>query len=573
MPTQRSIKDSLKEFFGYDSLRGCQQEIIQSVLEGHDTLALLPTGAGKSLTYQLPTLHTDGLCIVITPLIALMKDQVDSLRKRCIRAEMINSTLRERDIDRILDNCIWGDVKFLYVAPERLSTPIFRERLKRMPVTLIAVDEAHCISQWGYDFRPSYLSIASIREAHPSAPVLALTASATEKVREDIRLRLCFEKGWREILSSFRRENLSFCVRMCTDKNEMLLRILEGVPGCAIVYTCSRKRAEDISQYLLRMGITAGFYHAGMEQKLRTIRQQEWMEDKLRVMVATSAFGMGIDKRDVRAVIHYDVPSSLEEYYQQAGRAGRDGKRSYAVLLNHPKETERLVRRAKDSYPERNEIRRIYGLISEYLDIAYEEAKGESFSFSLEHFAQKYHISYPKIRSSIEILSLNGYLCYEECSKKNPRIRFLVERNELYRFKNTDLEERILEMLMRNYEGIFTDFQDVDTAFLAQKCAISHQSLMDTLSRLWKSAIIRFIPSSDEDSIFYSEERLRPENLLITRESYEMRLEKELENISEIEKYIAWKGCRSHFFEKYFGKEETLDCGVCDRCIEKRSRV
>ncbi|MBQ0079932.1 MAG: ATP-dependent DNA helicase RecQ [Alistipes sp.] len=568
-----NLKESLEKYFGYSTFRECQEEIITSVLEGRDTLALLPTGAGKSLTYQLPTLHTLGLCLVVTPLIALMKDQADSLRRKCIRAEVINSTLNERDIDRVLDNCIWGDVRFLYVSPERLSTPIFKERFKRMPVTLIAVDEAHCISQWGYDFRPSYLSIAQIRELHKDVPVLALTASATKKVRDDIKKNLCFRDGCHEMLASFRRENLSFCVRICKNKDEMLLRVLEGVPGAAIVYTCSRNRTEKIAQFLHDIGIEAGYYHAGLSPEKRAFQQQQWMEGKKRVMVATSAFGMGIDRGDVRCVIHYDVPSSLEEYYQQAGRAGRDRKKSYAVLLSYENETEMLVRKARGCFPKREEIKQIYCLICEYLGIAYEDAKGESFPFSIEGFASKYHISYSVIRSAIEILTLNGYIYYEGGRPKHPHIRFLIDRGSLYRFTHTEQEENVLEMLMRNYEGIFTDFQEVDTEFLSKKCSITLHTLMDILSKMWKTGIIRYIPSTDEDSIFFAEERLRSEDLFISHETFEKRLEGELQNISEVERYIHEKGCRSLFFEKYFGKEEDKECKICDRCIEnKRSK-
>ncbi|MBQ2419281.1 MAG: ATP-dependent DNA helicase RecQ, partial [Alistipes sp.] len=427
----------LKQYWGYESFRESQYEIISSVLSGRDTLALMPTGGGKSITYQLPTLMSDGLCVVITPLIALMKDQVDKLQRQGISAVAIHSGLSRRKIDIALDNCVYGDVKFLYIAPERLNSDIFRLRARRMNISLIAVDEAHCISQWGYDFRPSYLHIKTLREFQPEAPVLALTASATEQVTDDIMENLCFaEKNI--IRSSFARPNLSYVVRKVEDKEEQLLRVISGVAGSGIVYVRKRETAETLCQFLQEQGVSASFYHAGLPNEERSIRQDEWVSGRVRVMVATNAFGMGIDKADVRFVVHYTMSDSMESYYQEAGRAGRDGKRSYAMLMVAPNDYKILSRRVDGNFPPIEQIKSIYEKICAYLMIAIGDGAARSYVFNIQDFCYREKLFVQTVVSALDLLERNEYMSYVDVADNPARVIFKVSRDDLYKYTMSD---------------------------------------------------------------------------------------------------------------------------------------
>ena len=461
------LLEVLQRYWGYDSFRPVQEEIIRSVCQGRDTLALMPTGGGKSLTYQVPTMLREGLCIVVTPLIALMKDQVDRLRRLGINAAAIHSGLSMRQIDIVLDNCVYGDVKFLYVAPERLVTEAFRLRVERMRVSLLAVDEAHCISQWGYDFRPSYLRIAELRERLPEVPVLALTASATPAVARDIMRQLRFAEP-HVLRSSFARPNLSYAVRHDEDKNEQLLRVVRNVAGSGIVYVRTRDGCEQLTEFLRDAGVAATCYHGGLANAERSIRQEEWLAGRTRIMVAPNAFGMGIDKADVRFVVHYSMPDSLESYYQEAGRAGRDGKRAYAVLLVAPDDAERVQRRFDLQFPPLDEIRDIYEKVCSYLQIGIGDGEQASFVFNIHDFCAKFRLFGGKVASALKLLQQNGYLTLTDEMRNPARILFCISRDDLYKLRvvRNDLDH-FIRTVLRLYDGVFTDFRPIDEQEIA----------------------------------------------------------------------------------------------------------
>ncbi len=547
-----------------------QYEIVSSVMSGADTLALLPTGGGKSITYQLPTLASDGLCIVITPLIALMKDQVDALQRRGISAVAIHSGLSRRKIDIALDNCVYGDVKFLYISPERIATDIFQLRVRRMDVSLIAVDEAHCISQWGYDFRPSYLTIASLRKMLPGVPVLALTASATESVAEDIMEKLLFEKK-NLLRSSFSRPNLSYVVRHVEDRDGQLVRILQSVQGSAIVYTRKRETTERVCQHLIKNGISASYYHAGLPGEERSIRQDEWVSGKVRVMVATNAFGMGIDKADVRLVVHYTLSDSPESYYQEAGRAGRDMKRSYAVLFVAPKECDKLTTRIENSFPPIEQVKSIYEKICSYLTIAIGDGDGVPFNFNIHDFCHKEHLQYSLVESAIDLLERNQYMTYVEESDSPARVIFKISRDELYKCEMTPIVERVVRCMLRMYNGLFSEFRAIDEQAIAVSASCSvfdvHQSLKD----LWRRSIIRYVPANNSPLIYMNEERLPLQNIYIAPETYTKRKDNMLERFGAMIRYAEnTTQCRSVMLENYFGDTQAKPCGVCDICLAMR---
>ncbi|MDE5731379.1 MAG: RecQ family ATP-dependent DNA helicase [Alistipes sp.] len=569
--TRQRIAALLRQYWGFDSFRPVQERIILSVMQGRDTLALLPTGGGKSLTYQIPALAGEGLCIVVTPLVALMKDQVDRLRRQGIRALAIHSGLSARQIDIDLDNCVYGDVKFLYVAPERLASEAFRLRVRRMRVALLAVDEAHCISQWGYDFRPSYLRIAELRELLPGVPVLALTASAVPRVAEDIMEKLRFAEP-HLLRGDFARPNLSYSVRRTDDKNEQLLRVIRNVGGSGIVYVRTREGAEQVASFLHEEGIPAEYYHGGLDHAARNLRQDNWISGRTPVMVATNAFGMGIDKADVRYVVHYTMCDSLESYYQEAGRAGRDGRRSYALLLVSPDDEGRVAKRFEADYPPLDRVRSVYEKICSFLQIALGDGAGSSHPFDLRAFCTREHLYAGTVRSALRILSQNGYMTLLEDSVNPARLLFCISRDDLYRLRvvRDDLDH-IIRVLLRLYEGVFTDFRPIDTEEIARWSGYTPDKVHELLQRLWRLRVIRYIPANRSSLIYLDEERLPVADLYISAESYRLRRAQTRERFERMLAYAAnEEECRSAFLARYFGEEQPADCGICDICLARK---
>lgn len=565
------IHDVLRRYWGFSEFRAMQREIIMSVMAGRDTLALMPTGGGKSLTYQVPTLAREGLCIVVTPLIALMKDQVDRLRARDIRAVAIHSGMSARQIDIALDNCVYGDVKFLYVAPERLATEVFRARVTRMNISLLAVDEAHCISQWGYDFRPSYLRIAELRERLPEVPVLALTASATELVQRDIMENLHFAEP-HLLRSSFARPNLSYSVRHTDDKQGQLLRLLHNVEGSGIVYVRTREATEQVAELLRQEGITATAYHGGLPHVERSMRQEEWMQGTTRVMVATNAFGMGIDKADVRFVVHYTMCDSLESYYQEAGRAGRDGKRAYALLLVASDDRPRIIRRFEQEFPPLERVKDIYEKLCSYLGIAIGDGGGASFAFNLYEFCAREHLYEGTVSCAIKLLQLNGYLTLTDERENPARILFTVSRDDLYKLRiRHDELDHFIRTLLRLYNGVFNDFRPIDEREIATWSGYTVERVREHLRRLWQLRVIRYIPANSSPILYLDEERLPREDLYIAPETYLRRKELTHERFEQMLQYTANEEvCRSQVLESYFGAPDSRPCGICDLCLARR---
>ena len=569
-----SLKEVLHKWWGYDEFRPMQREIIESVLAGRDTLALMPTGGGKSLTYQVPALMMDGLTIVITPLIALMKDQVDALRRRGISAVAVHSGMDSQRIDIALDNCTYGDVKLLYISPERLATESFRVRLLRMNISMIAVDEAHCISQWGYDFRPSYLRIAEIRERVPNAVFLALTASATNLVAKDIMYRLGFEKE-HVIRTSFARPNLSYTVRQVEDKFEQLLRVINNVEGSGIVYMRTREGCEKMAKQLQDLGISASFYHAGLPTLERSLRQDEWLSGKTRIIVATNAFGMGIDKPDVRFVVHFSMCDSLEAYYQEAGRAGRDGKRSYAVLLISPDDAAKIKRRFDAEFPPLDEIRSIYESIASYLQVAIGDGQGASFAFNIFDFCHVKGLQSTKVESALKLLEQNGYMTLIGENDNPARMMFECDRDALYRVNaGGDDMDLMLKVILRMYNGIFSSFRPIDELQIAAASGLSAERVHELLKMLWRMHIIRYIPSNSSPMIHFDSERLPTTDVYLAPETYRRRYELMHERFSKMLEYaLDTESCRSVMIENYFGDSQAKLCGVCDWCLSQRRRV
>ena len=504
----------LKKYWGYDDFRGIQREIIESIGSGHDTLGLMPTGGGKSITFQVPALCSQGVCLVITPLISLMRDQVDNLKRHGIRAAAIYSGLSQEEIITTLENCIFGDIKILYVSPERLSSDIFRTKLRRMKVSFITVDEAHCISQWGYDFRPSYLQIADIRKDLPNAPVLALTATATPQVVEDIQEKL--SGTFNVFKMSFERKNLAYVVRRATDKREELIHILNSVKGCAIVYTRSRQRTKEVADLLCKADIKATFYHAGLDGTVKDERQRAWQDNKVRVMVATNAFGMGIDKPDVRLVIHVDCPDSPEAYFQEAGRAGRDGCKAYAVLLYNDHDRRKLDKRIIDTFPEKDYIRKVYEHLAYFYQIGVGSGYHATFEFNIDKFCHAFRHFPIQVDSALKILNRAGYIEYTEEQDNKARVMFTIGRNDLYRLENnTPNEEKVITALLRNYGGLFVDYNFIDESFIASQCGLQPQQVYMILKNLSQKHILHFIPQKKTPYVRYLQRREDPEHIQI----------------------------------------------------------
>jgi len=563
----------LKQYWGYDRFRGIQEDIIDSISKNKDTLGLMPTGGGKSITFQVPALAKEGMCLVITPLIALMKDQVQNLKKRGIKALAIYSGMSRQDIIITLENCIFGNYKFLYISPERLDTEIFRTKLRKMHISMITVDESHCISQWGYDFRPAYLKIAEIRELLPDVPVLALTATATPEVVKDIQARLHFRHK-NVFRMSFERNNLAYIVRKTENKTAELLHILRSMPGSAIVYVRNRRRTKEITELLNNEYITADFYHAGLDDATKDIRQHRWQSGESRVMVATNAFGMGIDKPDVRIVIHMDLPDSIEAYFQEAGRAGRDGQKAYAVILYAKSDKTTLHKRIPDTFPEKEYIRDVY----EHLQYYYQMAMGDGLDcvreFNIEDFCRKFKYFPVPVDSALRILTQAGYLEYTAEQDSTSRILFTIRRDELYRLREMGEDmDRLIQAVLRSYTGVFTDYTYINEDSLAIRTELTRRQIYEMLVHLAKLRIVSYIPHKKTPYIIYTRERVEAQRIHISPEVYEHRKARYETRINAMLDYVTNDTvCRSRMLLDYFGERNEHNCGQCDTCISLRSK-
>lgn len=569
------FKSILRKYWGYPDFRPVQLDIIRSVYEGKDVLGLLPTGGGKSITFQVPALAMEGVCLVITPLIALMKDQVDNLRNRGVHAAAIYSGMTNQEIYTTLDNCIYGAYKFLYISPERLGTETFQRKMKVMDICMVAVDESHCISQWGYDFRPSYLHISDVRELIPNVPILALTATATPDVVEDIQRQLRFRTDV-VFKKSFERKNLSYVVRKTDDKLGQMLKILNGVPGTSIVYVRSREKTKSIADWLKQQGISADHFHAGLSQETKDRKQEAWKSGACRVIVSTNAFGMGIDKPDVRSVIHLDIPDSLEAYFQEAGRGGRDEKRSYAILLYDKMDITNLKKRIPESYPSREFIRDIYNKVACYFEIG--EGEGEDFmhSFDLGDFCKTFHLPITQTYSALKILNQAEYLELTDELNLGSKVIFTVPRRKLYDydFSKEPLLDEILEFMMRNYSGLFSDFTKIDELEMAKHFGLTREEIYKKLSRLSYFGVIDYIPGKKTPYIKYLRPRVDEKRLVITKEVYEERKARFVNRIERVIEYVTDENhCRSRMLLRYFGEENSHNCGTCDYCRSQKNQA
>ncbi|GHU54918.1 ATP-dependent DNA helicase RecQ [Bacteroidia bacterium] len=560
----------LEDYWGYTAFRPLQEDIIHSIASGKDTLGLMPTGGGKSLTFQVPALVVEGICLVVTPLIALMKDQVDNLRRIGIKATAVYSGMSHQEILTQLENCIYGDYKFLYVSPERLTTELFRAKLRAMHVSILVVDESHCISQWGYDFRSSYLKIADIREQLPGVPVLALTATATPEVVDDIQEKLLFKEK-NVFLKSFLRSNLSYVVRHADDKISELIHILQNVPGSAIVYVRSRQRTKDFALELREAGISADFFHAGLNREEKSLRQNRWKSGECRVIVSTNAFGMGIDKPDVRLVVHMDMPGSLEEYFQEAGRAGRDEERAYAVALCCGIDNGKLKRRMSDEYPDKELILRVYEALGNYFQIAVGFGLDTIHDFSLSDFCSAFRFSMLQAHHALKILELSGYIEYTEEMDNSSRLLFTVTRDDLYKYLHQDRRtDEVVQTILRSYTGLFADYVFINESEIGSRTGFSSHEVYETLSALSKRHIVSYIPRKKTPLIIYTRTREELKYLEIPRSAYEERKERFENRIEKVLEYMNEEHvCRSKMLLSYFGEKQAKDCGCCDVCLTK----
>jgi len=565
------FRQILTRYWGYPDFRELQLEIIKSVADGKDTLGLMPTGGGKSITFQVYSLSEEGICIVITPLIALMKDQVENLNRKGIRALKIHSGMSPREIRITLDNAVWGDYKFLYISPERLNSEHFREKLSKMNVNLVTIDEAHCISQWGYDFRPSYMNIIQVREILPDVKFLALTATATLKVADDIQEKLGFKK--KNVLSvSFQRENLNYLVRSLENKNAYLIETLEKVKGSGIIYVRSRKGTQEISDMLRKNKISADYYHAGLNNHVRNDKQDAWLSGKIRVIVSTNAFGMGIDKPDVRFVIHTDPPDSLEAYFQEAGRAGRDGKKAAAVLLFNNADKTKLKKHVSVAFPEIKRIKQIYQSLCNYLKVAVGFGKGQVFEFSLQGFAQAYRFQQTMVYNSLKILQRAGYVEFTEEVASPSRIYFVVSRDDLYKFQVANAEfDGFIKLILRSYTGLFNGYVTIDEELHSRKTGINSDTVYNYLKHLRKSNIIDYVPKKNTPYIYFSKERIEINRLKISKENYDLRKEDFTNRVNAVINYATNKNtCRSQLLLSYFGESDSPRCETCDVCQSQK---
>lgn len=575
MQSELSAKahEVLQKYWGYSKFRPLQEEIILSVLEGNDTLALLPTGGGKSLCFQVPAMCLEGICIVISPLIALMKDQVENLRKKGISAFAIFTGMSRREIDIILDHCVFGKVKFLYVSPERLQTDIFRERLKKMQVALLAIDEAHCISQWGYDFRPPYLQIAEIREFIPNVPCIALTATATDVVKGDIQEKLHFKPNRKVFQKSFARANLSYSCFYEENKLQKLLQILQNVQGSAVVYANSRKKVQEIAQVLAQHKISADFYHAGLKNEERNRKQELWIKNKIRVIVATNAFGMGIDKPDVRVVVHWELPSSLEAYYQEAGRAGRDEKKAYAVALYDKNDLDNLQIQVLKSYPAPATIRNVYQMLANYYQLAVGSGAMASFDFDFNDFIKTFNLDANEAHFSLKILCDENILHLSEAYFSPSKLLFLLNHNDLYAFQIANKNaEPIIQLLLRMYGGeLLTHFCKISEQAIAQKAGTSIENVIRTLENLEKMRVVIYEKQKDKPQLTFIVPRQNAENLQLDWQKINQRKERDLRKAKAVIHYVQHESrCRTQLLLEYFGEISYEPCGICDICLKKK---
>ncbi|HET7733263.1 MAG TPA: ATP-dependent DNA helicase RecQ [Paludibacter sp.] len=560
----------LKRYWGYDEFRALQGDIIRSIAAGKDTLGLMPTGGGKSLTFQVPTMAMDGICIVVTPLIALMKDQVENLKKRGITAAAIFSGMSHKEILMTLDNAVFEAYKFLYVSPERLATPIFMEKIKQAKVCMIAVDESHCISQWGYDFRPSYLRIADIRELLPDVPVLALTATATPEVVLDIQTQLHFREP-NVFQKSFHRSNLAYVVRTVENKDENLLKILNSVLGTSVVYVRNRKRTKEISDFLNVNGISAENFHAGLKNESKDAKQARWKNGETRVIVSTNAFGMGIDKAEVRTVVHMDLPDSLEAYFQEAGRAGRDEKKAYAVLLYNNGDAVKMRKRVSDNFPGKEMVVKVYEALANYFQIGIGSGLDKVFAFDIGDFCTKFKLPILTTYSSLKLLQQAGYIELTDEQDSSSRVLFTVGKDDLYKLKHNPEQERLIHILLRSYTGLFTDLASISEDILAKRLEWTREQVYDQLVMLAKEHVVQFIPRKKTPFLTFTREREATSRIVLTKETYEDRRDRYISRVKSVLDYAQEENnCRSQVLLSYFGEKETTPCGKCDICLKKK---
>jgi ATP-dependent DNA helicase RecQ len=564
------IREILTTHWGHSTFRPLQEDIIMSVLEGRDTLALMPTGGGKSVCFQVPALVNEGVCIVVSPLISLIKDQVEALKKKGIPAVAIMSGMKRHEIEIALDNAAYGKTKFLYVTPERLATELFRNRVQNMKVNLLAVDEAHCISQWGYDFRPPYLQIADVRELIPATPVLALTATATPEVQEDIQQKLRF-KAENIFRKSFERKNLSYVVFHEEDKMQKLLNIISNVKGTGVIYVRNRKKTKEIASYLQKQGIKASYYHAGLNAAIRSTVQEDWMKEKVRVIVATNAFGMGIDKGNVRFVVHLDLPESPEAYFQEAGRAGRDEEKAYAVLLYNQSDIEELTYRAQLSFPEIKEVLRIYTALANYYQLPVGSGKGVSYDFDIDHFCKSYKLLPSAIHHCLKVLEMQGLIALSDSIDFHARLHFTAKYDELYDFQVRNPRfDHLIKTILRSHEGVFDDYVQVNETLLSQRAEITKEELAESLRQLDKLQMLSYVPATDAPQLTFTEERLDERDVRIDRQNLAVRKERFMKRVRAMIQYTTKTArCRSQMLLEYFGEKKDQRCGVCDYCLRR----
>lgn len=563
----------LKQYWGHDSFRPLQEEIIQSVLEKRDTLALLPTGGGKSICFQIPAMMLPGICIVVTPLIALMKDQVQHLKDIGIQAVAIYSGLKPREVDIILDNCIFGQIKFLYLSPERLYSELVQERIKHMPVNLFAIDEAHCISQWGYDFRPPYLQLGKLKELHPDVPFLALTATATTAVIADIQDKLQFKQN-NVFVKSFLRDNLGYMALEEENKAGRMIRIIQKLGGSGVVYVRNRRETQEVARYLVNNGISADFYHAGLLGKERDSKQEAWMQNRTRVIVATNAFGMGIDKPDVRFVIHLDIPESLEAYYQEAGRAGRDGKKAFPVLLYQQGDKDRLLKNVKLSFPSVAFIQQVYHHLCNHFQIPYGAGEGLTFDFDVVAFIKKYKIETIPTLSALKFLEKDGWLAVSEAVFIPSRFKFEVNHQELYKIQvQYERYDKLIKAILRSYGGVFDDYITINEYEFAKKLGVSYEQIVGLIHALVKMEIASYIPPTDAPQLSFLQDRVDYKNLYVDHVFIRERQQVKITQVEAMLNYIEHSPCRSQSLLQYFGEQNTLFCQVCDLCLIRNHKV